>query len=344
MAVLESCPKHNMVAYLEKTKGNAEFHEVIDFLARSSIHHALTVSPVVSTIFVEQFWMSAKSKIINNVRYITAKVAGKPVSISEASIRSDLLFDDVDGIDSLPNQAIFDAIRLIGYEGDLTVLTFNKALFSPQWSRKNTRLDKNSQKFKLRCNQHFSRDIFVLFQDKDTSQSKQNLQSFFEKHSFTNDLDYTIVLDSCLTPLRIVADFSHAPPNGYSPSPNDKKQEICLRKGCWFGGKLIQKLRQKGVYEESFSRHAAWIEEKLIQFMHTTMVPVQVKTMKIQSGVQVSRQGTFKSMHNYLYPLGHLHELDLTPIVAESDRELLSAGSIVIKPEQPRSLSMPPTN
>ncbi|GJS06860.1 hypothetical protein Tco_0363656 [Tanacetum coccineum] len=133
MAILESCPKHNMVAYLEKTNGNAEFHEIIDFLARSSIHNALTVSLVVSTTFVEQFWMSAKSKIINNVRYITAKVAGKPVSISEASIRSDLLFDDADGIDSLPNQAIFDAIQLMGYEGDLTVLTFNKALFSPQW-------------------------------------------------------------------------------------------------------------------------------------------------------------------------------------------------------------------
>ncbi|GKE68775.1 hypothetical protein Tco_1526847, partial [Tanacetum coccineum] len=71
-------------------------------------------SPVVSTTFVEQFWMSAKSKLINNVRYITAKVAGKPVSISEASIRSDLLFDDVDGIDSLTNQAIFDAIQLMG--------------------------------------------------------------------------------------------------------------------------------------------------------------------------------------------------------------------------------------
>ncbi|GJR09762.1 putative ribonuclease H-like domain-containing protein [Tanacetum coccineum] len=103
------------------------------FDVSSSIHNALTVSPVVSTTFVEQFWMSAKSKIINNVRYITAKVAGKPVSISEASIRSDLLFDDADGIDSLPNQAIFDAIQLMGYEGDLTVLTFNKALFSPQW-------------------------------------------------------------------------------------------------------------------------------------------------------------------------------------------------------------------
>ncbi|GJY96845.1 hypothetical protein Tco_0513755 [Tanacetum coccineum] len=133
MVVLDSCPKHNMVAYLEKSEGNAEFHEIIDFLKRSSIHHALTVSPVFSTTFVEQFWTSAKSKIINNVRHITAKVAGKSVSISEASIRSDLLFDDADGIDSLPNQAIFDAIQLMGYEGDLTVLTFNKALFSPQW-------------------------------------------------------------------------------------------------------------------------------------------------------------------------------------------------------------------
>ncbi|GKA59031.1 hypothetical protein Tco_0758344 [Tanacetum coccineum] len=89
---------------------------------------------VVSTTFVEQFWTSAKSKTINNARHITAKVAGKLVSISEASIRTDLLFDDADGIDTLPNQAIFDAIQLMGYEGDLTVLTFNKALFSPQWS------------------------------------------------------------------------------------------------------------------------------------------------------------------------------------------------------------------
>ncbi|GKB41399.1 hypothetical protein Tco_0886341 [Tanacetum coccineum] len=110
MAALKSCPKHNMIAYLEKTDGNVEFHEIMDFLTRSSIHYALTVSPVVSTTFVEQFWMSAKSKTINNVRYITATVAGKPVTISEASIRSDLLFDDADGIDTLNNQAIFDTI------------------------------------------------------------------------------------------------------------------------------------------------------------------------------------------------------------------------------------------
>ncbi|GJS84685.1 ribonuclease H-like domain-containing protein [Tanacetum coccineum] len=38
-------PKHNMIAYLETTEGNVEFHEIIDFLKRSSIHHALTVQP-----------------------------------------------------------------------------------------------------------------------------------------------------------------------------------------------------------------------------------------------------------------------------------------------------------
>ncbi|GKB95694.1 hypothetical protein Tco_0981831 [Tanacetum coccineum] len=132
MAGLEFCLKHNMVAYLEKNDGNTEFHQIMDFLTHSSIHFALTVSPIVSTSFVEQFWTTAKSRTVNNISYIDAIVAGKPVTISEASIRSDLLFDDADGIDTLNNQAIFDTISN-GYEGDLNILTFNKALFSPQW-------------------------------------------------------------------------------------------------------------------------------------------------------------------------------------------------------------------
>ncbi|GKC21887.1 hypothetical protein Tco_1024037, partial [Tanacetum coccineum] len=41
--------------------------------------------------------------IVNNISYIDAIVAGKPVTISETSIRSDLLFDDADGIDSMTN-------------------------------------------------------------------------------------------------------------------------------------------------------------------------------------------------------------------------------------------------
>ncbi|GJW96102.1 putative ribonuclease H-like domain-containing protein [Tanacetum coccineum] len=55
------------------------------------------------------------TKAFDAGRNITAKVAGKPVTISEASIRSSLLFDDADGIDSLNNQAIFDAIQQMGH-------------------------------------------------------------------------------------------------------------------------------------------------------------------------------------------------------------------------------------
>ncbi|GJZ60035.1 hypothetical protein Tco_0615851, partial [Tanacetum coccineum] len=125
MASLEFCSKHNMVAYLEKTDGNTEFHQIMDFLTCSSIYYALTVSLIVSTSFVEQFWTTAKSRTVNNISYIDATVAGKPVTISEASIRSDLLFDDADGIDSLNNQAIFDNIQLMGgknFSGKVTPL------------------------------------------------------------------------------------------------------------------------------------------------------------------------------------------------------------------------------
>ncbi|GJT52301.1 putative ribonuclease H-like domain-containing protein [Tanacetum coccineum] len=76
--------KQHMVAVLEKLlKGMQEFNEDYLVFLSAFIHHALNL-------------------------------AGKSVSISEASIRSDLLFDDADGIDSLPNQAIFDAIQLMG--------------------------------------------------------------------------------------------------------------------------------------------------------------------------------------------------------------------------------------
>nr|GEW87401.1 hypothetical protein [Tanacetum cinerariifolium] len=111
---------------------NAQFHEIVDFLLRSLIFYALTVSPDVCASFIEQFWKTKTFKTITNINQINAKVAGKPVVITEASIRGDLLFDDVDRIDCLTNEAIFENLALMGYEGDLTKLTFQKALFSPQ--------------------------------------------------------------------------------------------------------------------------------------------------------------------------------------------------------------------
>ncbi|GJZ42514.1 hypothetical protein Tco_0589400 [Tanacetum coccineum] len=85
-----------MVACLEKTEGNSDFHEIVDFLASSSIHHALTVSPPIYTSYIEQFWNTASSQTVNDVKQINATVDSKAVVVTEASIRSSLLFNDVD--------------------------------------------------------------------------------------------------------------------------------------------------------------------------------------------------------------------------------------------------------
>ncbi|GJY85154.1 putative ribonuclease H-like domain-containing protein [Tanacetum coccineum] len=97
MANLEFVDQHNMVACLEKTEGNSDFHEIVDFLASSLIHHALTVSPTIYTSYIEQFWNTASSQTVNDVKQINATVDSKAVVVTEASIRSSLLFNDVDG-------------------------------------------------------------------------------------------------------------------------------------------------------------------------------------------------------------------------------------------------------
>ncbi|GJV16849.1 hypothetical protein Tco_1362172, partial [Tanacetum coccineum] len=79
MAALVSCSKHIMVACLEKTEQNTQFHEIVDFLTRSLIYYSLTT-----------------------------------ISIFEASIRRDLQFNDVDGIGCLTNQEIYENLQLMG--------------------------------------------------------------------------------------------------------------------------------------------------------------------------------------------------------------------------------------
>ncbi|GKC11993.1 hypothetical protein Tco_1008775 [Tanacetum coccineum] len=68
-----------MVACLEKTEGNSDFYEIVDFLASSSIHHALTVSPPIYTSYVEQFWNTASSQTVNDLKQINATVDSKAV-------------------------------------------------------------------------------------------------------------------------------------------------------------------------------------------------------------------------------------------------------------------------
>nr|GEU91759.1 hypothetical protein [Tanacetum cinerariifolium] len=87
MADLVFAPQHNMVAYLEKTKGNAKFHQIVDFLTLSSIHHALTIHAIVD---------------------------GKTVVITKSSVRIDLLFTNDNGVTCLTNVLIFVNLPLMG--------------------------------------------------------------------------------------------------------------------------------------------------------------------------------------------------------------------------------------
>ncbi|GKD37693.1 putative ribonuclease H-like domain-containing protein, partial [Tanacetum coccineum] len=80
-----------------------------------------------------QFWNTTSSQTVNDEKQIHATVDSKVVVVTEALIRSSLLLNDADGTACLTNEAIFQNLALMGYEGELNKLTFQKALFSPQW-------------------------------------------------------------------------------------------------------------------------------------------------------------------------------------------------------------------
>ncbi|GKA76395.1 hypothetical protein Tco_0782856 [Tanacetum coccineum] len=124
---------HNLVAFLEKPEESDGFEEIIDFLNASYVQYALTVNPTIYTTCIEQFWASAKAKIVNGERQIQALVDKKKVIITETSIRSDLKLDDAEGIDCLPTATIFAELERMGYENLTQKLTFYKAYFSSQW-------------------------------------------------------------------------------------------------------------------------------------------------------------------------------------------------------------------
>ncbi|GJV98322.1 hypothetical protein Tco_1553574 [Tanacetum coccineum] len=127
MADLKFVDQHNMVACLEKTEENAEFHQIVNFLSSCSITYALTVSPTIYASYIVQFWNTATSKTFNSMKQIHVIVDGKAMVISESSVRSDLLFNDADGIACLTNDEIFENLALMGYEQLSTKLTFQKA-------------------------------------------------------------------------------------------------------------------------------------------------------------------------------------------------------------------------
>nr|GEY37611.1 hypothetical protein [Tanacetum cinerariifolium] len=96
---------HNLVVFLSKPTKSEGFEQIVDFLNANRIKEV----------------------------QLQALVDGKKVIITESTIRRDLQLEDAEGVDCLPNSAIFEQLTLMGYEKISKKLTFYKALFSLQW-------------------------------------------------------------------------------------------------------------------------------------------------------------------------------------------------------------------
>ncbi|GJT32833.1 hypothetical protein Tco_0923252 [Tanacetum coccineum] len=134
MAKLAFCDYHNMVAILEKTEHNVDFHQIVDFLEASHIRYALMVSPTVYVSHIRQFWSTARVETVDGETNIIAKVNGKQRTVSESSIRRHLKLNDEEGISTLPDNELFENLSLMGYN----ILpnqrfSFQKGQFSHQW-------------------------------------------------------------------------------------------------------------------------------------------------------------------------------------------------------------------
>ncbi|GJT24042.1 hypothetical protein Tco_0893979 [Tanacetum coccineum] len=103
MSTTKFAKTHNLVAFLEKPKESNGFEGIIDFLNASSIKYALTVNPTVYESCIKQSWETAKAKTVNGERQIQALVDKNKVIITEKSVRSDLMLEDAEGTECLPN-------------------------------------------------------------------------------------------------------------------------------------------------------------------------------------------------------------------------------------------------
>ncbi|GJX38663.1 hypothetical protein Tco_0251966 [Tanacetum coccineum] len=85
MSKLAFSDYHNMVAILEKTEQNTDFHQIVDFLEASPL----------------------RIETADEETHIVAKINGKQVTVSESSIRRKLKLKDEEGISDLPDTDLF---------------------------------------------------------------------------------------------------------------------------------------------------------------------------------------------------------------------------------------------
>ncbi|GJU31684.1 hypothetical protein Tco_1175273 [Tanacetum coccineum] len=97
-----------MIALCGKDFRMCDFLSNIDFSLAAHSYSLLVDPDIIGHGFYNFGLTGYYPKVINDVPHIRAKVAGKKILISEATIRADLLFDDENGIDCFPKQVIWE--------------------------------------------------------------------------------------------------------------------------------------------------------------------------------------------------------------------------------------------
>nr|GEW65407.1 hypothetical protein [Tanacetum cinerariifolium] len=116
---IRSKPDKNRKQKSDAAKG---FEQIIDFLSRSYIHYALTVSPHIYISCIKQFWNSILVKHSGDLIRLQALVDKKKIVISEDVIHEILQLNDAEGVVCLPNEEIFAGLAQMGYEKPSTKL------------------------------------------------------------------------------------------------------------------------------------------------------------------------------------------------------------------------------
>nr|GFD19514.1 hypothetical protein [Tanacetum cinerariifolium] len=104
-----------MVAILEKSEHNVDFHPIVDFIEASPLRYALTVKPTVYVSHIRPFWSTARIETTEEGTKILVTVDGILRTVTKSYLRRNLKLKDEEGISSLPDTELFKNLTLMGY-------------------------------------------------------------------------------------------------------------------------------------------------------------------------------------------------------------------------------------
>ncbi|KAI3725149.1 hypothetical protein L1987_64926 [Smallanthus sonchifolius] len=106
---------------------------MIDFLCRSKIYFALTTNPTIYLPHMEDFWNTVVYFTEQGIPQINAKVDGKDIIISEATLRKHLKLQDEGAAISYSKDEYMRTFVSIGYTGNQNEYAIENALMGPPW-------------------------------------------------------------------------------------------------------------------------------------------------------------------------------------------------------------------